>query len=155
MKTTPGQYVLRGCWKEFFNNKDTYLEQPHRVFWHKDGYYDWNECLKREANMEDFKTPIQRYVGNIFTRIRNRDFNEPSEYLVQANEGDFPPNAKSYYETVWNVSTIYGQFLIHVRKNTILKKDILNEIRKRKRHFTSLIITRKIGVLGFKVASYI
>lgn len=155
MKTAPGAYALRGCWKLFFDNKDIYFEQPHRVFWHKDGYYDWNECIKRKANMEDFKTPIQRYVGNIFTRIRNRDFTPSSEYLVQTNEADFPPNSKCYYETVWNVPTLYGQVLLHVRKNTISKKDILNEIRKRKRHFTSLVVTRKIGILGFEVSSYI
>ena len=104
MKTAPGAYALRGCWKLFFDNKDIYFEQPHRVFWHKDGYYDWNECIKRKANMENFKKssrslnffmwyslPARLYCGCHYNRWELLGPCEPAFTILDWNQRQSSP----------------------------------------------------------------
>ena len=145
-------YAVRGCWKLFLKNSLNNLKQPHRVFWHKDNYYNWDECKKRGANMGAIDMLHERSVmypgSNIITRLRNNNNVTPFDlnWLFTHIEP---------YERVWKVQTIYGSKFIHMGKNMIGKKEILAEIRKRRRRMIGLIVTRKIGTLGFEVGSYI
>lgn len=126
-----GLYAMRGIWKQYFENEDTVLEQPYRVFWHKDNYYDWNECRKLGVDLTN-------------TAIYLRSSRDSQERLI-----------KCARDIVWKIPTKTGELLVHCNEKMIEKKDLLNEIRKRKKRLVSLITTRNIGVLGFKVASYV
>ena len=98
---------------------------PYIVFWYKNKYRDWPECIELGANMNSLQHTLPR---------------------------------------AWNISTKYGytyfpHFTFYsISKKKDFKKEILHiiKIRKRKkRHLISAIVTRKIGVLGFYIASFI
>ena len=132
-----GLYAMRGMWKEFLANPDNAFigngrvkDQPYRVFWHKDNYYDWDECKQRGFDI----TNTAIYL------INSRD---SRQRMVQCAR-----------DIVWKIPTENGGIFIHCNKQMIEKKDILAEIRKRKRRIAGLIVTRKIGTLGFEVGSY-
>ncbi len=132
-----GLYALRGMWKEFLANPDNAFignsrvkDQPYRVFWHKDNYYDWDECKQRGVDLTNTAIYL-RYSRNSRQKV-----------------------VKCARDIVWKIPTENGGIFVHCNKQMIKKKDILAEIRKRKRRIAGLIVTRKIGTLGFEVGSY-
>lgn len=132
-----GLYALRGMWKEFLANPDNAFignsrvkDQPYRVFWHKDNYYDWDECKQRGVDLTNTAIYL-RYSRNSRQKV-----------------------VKCARDIVWKIPTENGGIFVHCNKQMIKKKDILAEIRKRKRRIAGLIVTRKIGILGFEVGSY-
>tara|TARA_B100001250_G_scaffold118964_1_gene100974 strand:+ start:231 stop:725 length:495 start_codon:yes stop_codon:yes gene_type:complete len=132
-----GLYALRGMWKEFLANPDNAFignsrvkDQPYRVFWHKDNYYDWDECKRRGFDITN-TTIYLRYSRNSRQKV-----------------------VKCARDIVWKIPTENGGIFVHCNKQMIKKKDIFAEIRKRKRRIAGLIVTRKIGTLGFEVGSY-
>jgi hypothetical protein len=132
-----GIYAMRGMWKQYIGNTDNAFignsmikEQPYRVFWHKDNYYDWDECKKRGVDLTN-------------TTIYLRSSRDSRQKMIQCVR-----------DIVWKIPTNNGDLFVHCHKKRIEKKNILAEIRKRKRRIVGLIVTRKIGSLGFKVASY-
>ena len=65
-------------------------------------------------------------------------------------------------DRAWVISTKYGYTYLpnpshpyKIFKCSDLKKDILHTIKKKHRKLACLISTRKIGVLGFYIASFI
>ena len=120
-----GLYALRGMWKEFLRNPDNAFigngrvkEQPYRVFWHKDNYYDWDECKQRGVDLTNTEIYL-RYSRNSRQKV-----------------------VKCARDIVWKIPTENGGVFIHCNKQMIEKKDILAEIRKRKRRIACLIVTR-------------
>jgi hypothetical protein len=143
-------YAIQGCWTLFLKDTQNDLKEPRQVFWYKDDYYNWDECKKHGANMENFsmlhRRSIMYPISNVITRLREHYWNSIDLKWILSQYEE---------ESVWKVQTIYGSTFIRRNKNKIEKKEILSEIGKRKRRIVGLIVTRKIGILGFKVASYI
>lgn len=155
LKTKGDAYAIQGCWTLFLKDTQNDLKEPHQVFWYKDDYYNWDECKKRGANMGAFsmlhRRSIMYPISNVISRLRFR--RRVPGYLTRLDLKWIISQDSN--ESVWKVQTIYGSTFIPRNKKKIEKKEILAEIRKRRRRILGLIVTRKIGTLGFKVASYI